>query len=163
MNPAVMDRYRHVLESSVVFAGLEAATFERIIQLGLLLDAKPDDLLVYENMRAGPGLYIVLAGEVEVFQADPAQPEKPLPLGARLNTLGPGQCLGEYSLIDGQTTSASVRALVETKLFFLSRGHFLSVTDSDPVAGRAIYRNLLTFLIERLRHKDKQLNLLLLR
>ncbi len=163
MDQAVMSRYRHILENSVVFKGLDPAALDNIAQRGLLLDARPDDLLVYENMRAGPGLYIVLAGEVEVFQADPSTPEKPLARGAHLNTLGPGECLGEYSLIDGEATSASVRALVETKLFFLSRGHFLSVTDNDAVVGRIIYRNLLVFLIERLRHKDKELNLLLMK
>ncbi len=163
MDAAVMRRYWHVLESSVVLKDLNAEVLKRVAERGLLLDAKQGDLLVYENMRTGPGLYIVLAGEVEVFQTDPATPEVPLAIGARLNTLGPGDCLGEYSLIDGQTTSASVRALVETKLFFLSRGHFLTITDGDAESGRTIYRNLLVFLIERLRHKDKQLNLLLIK
>ena len=163
MNPPPPGSYDALLTRSTAFGGLDEAALNDIASRGLLLDAKQGDLVMFEKTRGGPGLYVVLEGQVEVFLAHEGGGEDARREPVRLNTLGPGDCFGEYSLIDGKDTSASARALSDIKLFFLPRGEFLRVTESNPQAGKTIYRNLLLFLIERLRQKDEQLDVLILR
>jgi CRP-like cAMP-binding protein len=136
--------YRSTLESSVAFKGLESAALDRVIAQGLPLDAKTDDLVFFENMRGGLGLYTVLTGSVQIFRSS-GDGE------IHLSTLEPGQCFGEYSLMDGLNASASARARDNCKLFLLPRGAIQEIADSNPVAGKIIYKNLLLHLIERLR------------
>lgn len=149
--------FRGILEESVVFKGLDSSVVETFLHKGMILEAKKGDLVAYEKMPGGIGLYVVLEGKVDVFRS--VDPEKlaELPDQVHLNTLLPGQCFGEYSLLDGQATSASAMTLTSSRLFFLPRGVFLKLVDSNHEAGKVIYRNLLQFLILRLRHKDEEL------
>lgn len=141
------ERYWGVLSNSVAFRDLEPRALDHLVRIGLLLEAGSGDVVFFENMRSSPGLYVVVEGEVEVFLAQVAG-------DVRLNTLHPGDCFGEYSLIDGKETSASLRAVTPSRLFFLPRGLFLRMVENDLQAGNTIYRNLLLLLIERLRRKD---------
>jgi CRP-like cAMP-binding protein len=155
--------YRHILGGSVVFDQLAPAALDHIVARGLLVEAAPGELVLSEGTR-GPGLYVVLEGLVEVFLPEGADPgaRAPRPSEVHLNTLGPGRCLGEYSLIDEHSTSAAARSLVGAKLFFLSREEFRSIADGDARVGKAIYLNLLRFLITRLRAKDEELDLFMM-
>jgi CRP-like cAMP-binding protein len=76
--------------------------------------------------------------------------------------MGPGRCLGEYSLIDEHSTSAAARSMAGAKLFFLSREEFRSIAEGDARVGKVIYLNLLHFLITRLRAKDEELDLFMM-
>ena len=113
------DGYRHILASSVVFESLATAALDHIIARGLLVETHAGEQVLSEGTR-GPGLYVVLEGLVEVFLPDGAGPRTRRPTEVHLNTLGPGRCLGEYSLIDEHSTSAAARSLTQAKLFFLS-------------------------------------------
>lgn len=155
MKTADIRLYGSVLGSSAPFAGLAAAVLDEILNRGLLLEAKAGDVVFFEQMRGGPGLYVVLAGEVEVFRSPPPKTRLSRPRRVHLNLLKASDCFGEYSLIDGKESSASARALVNTVLFFLPRGEFLRITEHDAAVGRTIYHNLLLFLIQRLRQKDQ--------
>ncbi len=150
MTPAEADRYRRALEDSVPFKGLEPATLEQILERGLLLEAQRDGVVLFEHMRGGLGLYVVLHGAVEIFHSDASEGGT---AGTRLNVLQRGHCFGEYSLLDGKTTSASAKAVEDSKLFFLPGGEFQRITDTDPLAAKTIYRNLLLVLVTRLRQK----------
>jgi CRP-like cAMP-binding protein len=148
--------FRSVLAGSVVFKDLAPEVIETILKQGMILEAKKDDLVYFEHMPGGIGLYLVLQGEVEIFRS--LAQDSGTPQQIRLNTLTPGYCFGEYSLLDGHSTSASAKALESSRLFFLPRGEFLRLIDNDPVTGKTIYRNMLLFLIDRLRQKDQELN-----
>jgi CRP-like cAMP-binding protein len=157
-NPQDAANYRGILQSSVVFRDLSPAIVELILRQGLILEAKKGDLVSFENMPGGIGLYVVLEGKVDVFRAKAPDSMTTGPSQTHLNTLLPGHCFGEYSLLDGQHTSASAMTLESSRLFFLPRGVFLKLIDSNHEAGKIIYRNLLQFLIPRLRQKDEELN-----
>ncbi len=158
MNPQDVANYRGILQSSVVFRELPLAVIEQVLKQGLILEAKKGDLVSFENMPGGIGLYVVLEGKVDVFRARGPDAIAIKPGQTYLNTLLPGHCFGEYSLLDGQLTSASAMTLESSRLFFLPRGAFLKLADSNHEAGKIIYRNLLQFLILRLRQKDEELN-----
>lgn len=162
MNQNEINLYRNILEHSVVFRDLPDEALALIAQRGLLLDAKAGDLVLFEKTRSSPGLYVLLTGQIEVFLAHGAA-EAPAGVSHHhLATLEPGHCFGEYSLIDGKTTSASARAISESKLFFLPRGEFVRIVEHNHVAGKLIYRNFLLILIGRLRHKDDELDVLIM-
>ncbi len=130
------DGYRHILGGSVVFEHLPPAALDHIIARGLLVEVAAGETVLAEGIR-GPGLYVV-------------------------HTMGPGRCLGEYSLIDEHSTSAAARSMAGAKLFFLSREEFRSIAEGDARVGKVIYLNLLHFLITRLRAKDEELDLFMM-
>lgn len=134
------------------FKGLPPSALEQIMERGLLLEAKKDGVVLFEHMRGGLGLYVILHGEVEIFHSD-GSGAGPGSLGTRLNKLGRGECFGEYSLVDGKTTSASAKAVDDAKLFFLPGGEFSRIVESDALAAKVIFRNLLLLLVTRLRQK----------
>ncbi|MEX2221429.1 MAG: cyclic nucleotide-binding domain-containing protein [Candidatus Rokuibacteriota bacterium] len=153
--------YRHILARSVAFECLSTAALDHIIARGLLIEMAPGEMVLAEGTR-GPGLYVVLEGLVEIFLPDGATGGARRPTEVHLNTMGPGRCLGEYSLIDEHSTSAAARAMAGAKLFFLSREEFRRIAEGDPRVGKVIYLNLLRFLITRLRAKDEELDLFMM-
>ena len=153
--------YRHILAGSVAFEALPLAALDHIVTRGLLVEVSPGELVLSEGTR-GPGLYVVLEGLVEVYLPDGATARPRRPSEVHLNTLGPGRCLGEYSLIDEHSTSAAARSMAGAKLFFLSREEFRSIAEGDARIGKVIYLNLLRFLITRLRAKDEELDLFMM-
>jgi CRP-like cAMP-binding protein len=75
--------------------------------------------------EAGLGLYVVLAGEVEVTKRQ-ASGEVML---ARLRE---GDIFGEMSLLNNQATSASVRAVRQSTILFLAREYFQRLIEALP-------------------------------
>jgi len=137
-------RYRAILAESVPFRGLEPGAMDRVVGPAMLLEAAPGSPVLFEGERSSPGLYVVVEGEVEVYQ--PREDGD-----VRLNLLRRGECFGEYSLIDGKPTSASLRAVSAARLYFLPSGLFQKLVVNDAQAAATIYRNLLVQLIARLR------------
>lgn len=156
MKPEDEPHYVEVLSHAPVFRDLPRAALERIVRSGMWLDARLGEQVLFENMRGGMGLSVIVEGEVEVLRGNKQVGPDGEPQSVRLNALGVGSCLGEYSLIDGQSTSASARALSDCRMFFLPRGMFLQIVDRDAEVGRTIYRNLLAYLIGRLRQSNER-------
>ncbi len=142
--------YRQILSKSVPFRDVADEVIDRLLEQGMVLNAEVDELVFYEHMRGGLGLYVILEGEIEIFRSEVGE-ENDQANSIHLATLVAGQCFGEYSLIDGLKTSAAAKSLSNSKLFLLSRGVFEDVIQNDAEAARTIYHNLLVFLVERLR------------
>jgi CRP-like cAMP-binding protein len=153
--------YRAVVAASVVFDGVGGADLERILSRCQLVTPKPGDLILSEG-TPGDGVYIVLEGQVEVFLPAGVGGGGRRPTRIRLATLGPGRCLGEYGVIDEQSSSASAVALSPAKLCFLPKAQFRALVGENDHLGRIVYANLLRYLISRLRSKDRELDTVLL-
>ncbi len=89
----------------------------------------------------GDGCYRVDEGLLKASVAEPGGGERILAV------LGPGSVVGELSMIDGAPRSASVVALRDSKLSFISRAAFEAFGQSRP----ELYRYLTTLLAHRLR------------
>ena len=86
------------------------------------------------------GLAFVLAsGKAEVTRA-----------GKRLATLGPGDVVGELSLIDGEPRSATVRALTDLEVLEIDGSDLDKLMKKVP----SVVRKLLESLAGRLRDAD---------
>jgi CRP/FNR family transcriptional regulator, cyclic AMP receptor protein len=93
---------------------------------------------------AGDGCYRVEDGLLKVTMVSRSGTERILAF------LGPGAIVGELSIIDGLPRSASVVALRDATLSFLSRAAFEDFAKKHP----EVYKSLLTLLAKRMRETD---------
>jgi len=93
---------------------------------------------------AGNGCYRVEDGLIKVTMMSRAGVERILAF------LGPGAIVGELAIIDGRPRSASVVAVREAALKFLSRATFEEFAREHP----EVYKNLVKLLATRLRLTD---------
>ncbi len=93
---------------------------------------------------AGDGCYRVEEGLLKVTMVSRAGGERILAF------LGPGAIVGELSIIDGLPRSASVVAVRDASLSFLSRSAFEDFAKKHP----EIYKSLVTMIATRLRETD---------
>jgi CRP-like cAMP-binding protein len=93
----------------------------------------------------GDGVYRVDEGLLKVSIASASGAERILAI------LGAGAVVGDLALIDGLPRSATVTALRDCKLSFLSRAAFEGFLAKEP----RIYKYLLTMLAARLRDTDQ--------
>jgi CRP/FNR family transcriptional regulator, cyclic AMP receptor protein len=94
---------------------------------------------------SGDGCYRLERGVLKVIIISPEGEERILAL------LGPGEIAGELSIIDRQPRSASVIAVKDCELSFVSQKNFEKITKQEP----DIYRYLVNVLALRLRETDQ--------
>lgn len=95
-----------------------------------------------EQGQRGQQLCLIVEGSAKVMRN-----------GRKLATLGPGDVVGELSLIDHGPGSATVETTEPTKLLVMHARDFSEVLDSSP----AFARKVLATLARRLRDADRQL------
>lgn len=92
----------------------------------------------------GPGLCVVIEGRFEVLlQVD----GETLSLGK----LGPGSVLGEIQLVDGKTSTATVRATVDSSVMVMDPDSFQRLVLSYPEQAGPLLDHLTRTLATRLR------------
>ncbi len=115
----------------------------------LLASAKPiklsSDQTLFVAGDPGDGCYRVDEGLLKVSMVSPTGAERILAV------LGPGSIVGDIAMIDGRPRSASVTALRDCKLSFVSRTAFEAIAAQHP----EIYKHLLRLLAQRLRDTDQ--------
>jgi CRP/FNR family cyclic AMP-dependent transcriptional regulator len=92
----------------------------------------------------GDGCYRVEQGLLKVSMIAPSGAERILAI------VGSGGIVGELSTIDGLPRSASVAAVRDSELTFVSRATFQTFAESNP----QVYIHLVTLLAARLRDTD---------
>jgi CRP/FNR family transcriptional regulator, cyclic AMP receptor protein len=103
--------------------------------------------ILFSAGEEGDGCYRVDEGLLKASVIEPGGDERILAI------LGPGSVVGELSMIDGAPRSASVVALRDSKLRFVSRTEFETFGRSRP----ELYRHLTTLLATRLRDTNDAL------
>lgn len=92
--------------------------------------------------RAPQQLLLIVEGEAVVRRGK-----------RRLATLGPGDTIGELSLLDGGKQSATVTAVGQCAVLAVPAGEFRSMLEDSPTFAR----NLLRSMAMRLRDADEHL------
>jgi CRP-like cAMP-binding protein len=92
----------------------------------------------------GDGCYRVEQGLLKVSMIAPTGAERILAI------VGPGAIVGELSTIDGLPRSASVAAVRDSQLSFISRSAFQAFAEEHA----EVYKHLVTLLAARLRDTD---------
>lgn len=148
------DRALASLGRSRLFADLGAEELAAVFAAGKTLSFAAGDEVVREG-EPNVTLYVVIDGGLDVFLA---KTEARLSR-VRLNSLGPGDCTGEYSFIDQRPTSASVVAKCATEVWTIERSELERLLDADPRLGCVVYKNLLVLLVARLRQELEEVDL----
>jgi len=108
--------------------------FDRRQQLDLLRHFEGHDVPagtpVIREGQLGLGLFVVLAGEVEVTKSQPAEDGSPGELP--LSRLRAGDVFGEMSLLSQRPTTASVRTVAPSTLLFLAGEYFQRLVAALP-------------------------------
>jgi CRP/FNR family cyclic AMP-dependent transcriptional regulator len=135
---------------------LSPETKSAIYQLGEVLEVSTDDLLIQAG-KPNRDMYLLLEGAFKVNL-----PNRPGRIaGFTLGHRGPGDLLGEYSFIDSFHPAARVIASTPGLVLRIPHKPLRKLLDEDPQLSSVIYRNILTYLVGRLRAQDEELECLL--
>lgn len=90
----------------------------------------------------GDALYVVRSGRLELVREDPGPP-------AQVGVLGPGDALGELSLLLGERRTLAARTLRDSELVRLDRAEFLRLLNDSPEFTAGLTRLIARFLQDR--------------
>jgi CRP/FNR family transcriptional regulator, cyclic AMP receptor protein len=133
-------------QSDNLLSALSADLLSGLFAKGRVLSLAPDQTLFLPG-DPPDGCYRVDEGLLKVSVSTAAGNERILAI------LGAGAMIGELAMIDGAPRSASVTALRESKLCFVSRAAFDTFAHSHP----DIYRHGMIVLAKRLRETNDAL------
>ena len=134
-----------------LFSQLTAAQSEILGSAVVKRRFKRAEALVEQGQKSD-ALYILLTGRARVVSCDSRGRE------VILASLGPGDYLGEMSIIDNNPHSATVRAEVQTDVLQLNRAEFTRCLAENASMSMAVMRGL----VKRLRHADRKIESLAL-
>jgi CRP/FNR family transcriptional regulator len=100
---------------------------------------------IFREGESGDSMHVVVEGRVRISISSGSGDE------ATVASVGPGDCVGELSLLDGRPRSASAIASTATKTFVVTRDVFVEWVSERPGAALA----LLETLSLRLRRMDE--------
>jgi len=123
-------------------AGLSAELFGKGRLIGLAANG-----VLFLAGDPGDGCYRVESGLLKAAVVSASGAER------ILGIFGPGSIFGELSMIDGEPRSASMIAIRESKVVFVSRANF----DALALAKPEICRRIMVLLTRRLRDVDNSL------
>lgn len=143
-------RSLQLLRDTAIFEQLSDAQLERIEQRLISLEFEPGDLVFREG---APGRYIcfIIGGEFEVLK------ESGEAGSVAIATLGAGHSVGEMSIIDGLTCSATVISRTPAHVLALTREDFDLLVDEEPRLGTEIMRGISRLLSMSLRKTSADL------
>lgn len=124
------------LAAIAAFAGCRRRELRRAAALVDEVARRAGDVLVRQGGR-GDEVFVVVNGRATVFRND-----------AWVADLGPGDLIGEISLLDGAPRTATVIAQTDVELLVLDRRAFDRLVVEVPFVAR----RLLTAIAERLRN-----------
>lgn len=126
-----------------LLTGLPEHLSAKLFNAATVVKVAADEVLFMAG-DAGDGCYRVDDGLLKVTMMSRAGSERILAF------LGRGAIVGELSIIDGLPRSASVVAVRDAQLSFLSRAAFEDFAKTHP----EVYKSLVTLLATRLRETD---------
>lgn len=94
------------------------------------MDAEAGRVLI-EQGQAGSSLFIVISGKLGVSRG-----------GRQVATRGPGEFVGELSLLLGEPCNATVATLQDSRLLVLERRAFNALLDSAPTLTKRLLKDL---------------------
>lgn len=132
---------RHVehLKQVPLFTGCTVKELETIAKASQEVKVASGALIVDQG-QTGREAFVVLEGHATVKRN-----------GRKITTLGPGQMLGELSLLDRGPRTASVIADGDMTLLRIDQKDFLAVLDQVPAVGHKV----LAALAGRIRELDR--------
>ena len=98
--------------------------------------AYPRGTLIFSEGDESDGMFIIREGKVKVFMSDESGKEM------MIATLGPGEIVGEVAALDGRPRTASVSALVNTRVAKIGLSEFRQFLEENADLALEIIRVL---------------------
>jgi len=134
-----------LLQASAVFGQLDADAL-RLVRDALVPRVVHNGEILMRQGDAADGLYIVGSGRLQVvIDRDDGAPEV-------INEIGRGDLVGEMALLTDSPRSATIIAVRESHMLFLSSDAFARVVQSHPEALRTISSALISKLMHTIRY-----------
>jgi signal transduction histidine kinase len=130
--------HTNVLKQLPLFAGLPDDKLTWLIDNAEQVDLMAGDVLIEEGSPPD-AFYVVLAGEFEVVKRAGGST-------VLLALNGPGEMLGEMSLIQNSARTATVRAVRTSRILKISRDLFETLLCGNPATAMAILRTVMVRL-----------------
>jgi len=130
-----------LLENSLL-DGLSEGERTAVLTLGEPREVAKGAVLFLKD-SAADGVWLLERGIVSILSGGDES--------IRLSTLGPGQFLGEMSLIDGKSRSATAQADSPVSALLLDKQAIAELTEQEPEAALKIMRNIAKYLSYRVR------------
>jgi CRP/FNR family transcriptional regulator, cyclic AMP receptor protein len=131
-----------MLGSVDTFKGLSPAEIREIARIGNDVEFAAGSSFVEEGLQ-GADFYLILEGQARL-QVPKKEPR----------TIGPGESLGEISVLDGGPRTATVTAETRVLAFRIGRDEFLPLLDRHGSIGRKI----LVEMCGRLRYAESRMS-----
>lgn len=125
----------HDLRDLQLFSDLPEQELERLAGM-LHRTTVPAGTLLLSASVPGDAIYFVVVGSLKVQLVSEGGVELTIAL------LGPGEMVGEMSLVNGHGRSANVITREETTLVWIERKAFLRSLDTSPALSRSLVREL---------------------
>jgi len=122
---------------------------EKMIQLAASATYEPHSNIVIEGELSW-GLYLILEGMVGVYKTNKLTGDI-----YDVGQLREGQFFGEMSLIDDKPRSATVKALTDCSLMYISKDNFSDLFGLNPEMQLRFYRSCVEDLVVRFRELDE--------
>jgi CRP/FNR family transcriptional regulator, cyclic AMP receptor protein len=147
MSVQVPPETRRLLLKLYLFNELDESELQTLLSQAELIEFDQGEYPIHEG-DSDTHLFVILAGQVRITK-------RAFGVQKTLETLGPGECFGEMSLLEQRGRSASARAIIHCKLLRLDRDALIPL----PSISAKIYRNIAILLSRRLRHLNDVLTL----
>ena len=145
-----------VFERNRLFTGLSDEVKATIYWNGQVLEVKAGEVIITEG-APNADMYLLLEGDFKV-----SRPDRPDRIsGVTLGYRGPGDLIGEYSLLDG-LPAATVTVEEPGRLFRIGHDALRDLLAPSPEISSVMYRNMLGYLVTRLRAQDDELDFFVL-
>jgi len=137
-----------MLKEVRLLQSLTEAELTQLIQLGSAATYEEHANIVIEGELSW-GLYFIVEGVVGIFKNNKLTGE-PYDVGQ----LRHGNFFGEMSLVDDNPRSATVRALTNCQLFYISKDQFQSFLGASKDLKLRFYESCIHTIVTRLRELD---------
>lgn len=115
---------KRLLKLVPLFDNLSETELEHIANIGIRRGYKTGTEL-FRQGDAGTTFYVIISGSVKIYTKNEEGKEKIIAI------FQAGDSFGEFSLIDGETRSASARTLEDSEFFTISREDFHDLIDRN--------------------------------
>jgi CRP-like cAMP-binding protein len=139
-----------LLKRVMIFKDLTEEELEKFAAVSVDESFPPEEVIIEEGTE-GRALFIVKRGTVSVSKVEGETETELVKLTA-------GEAFGDMSLIEGNLTSARVKAHNDVDCLVINKQDFFDVLERDLNISSKVYRNLTRMLSERLRMTSEELS-----
>jgi CRP/FNR family cyclic AMP-dependent transcriptional regulator len=131
-------------DAATLLGQIDEASFAALVGKAIVSKVPKRKVILEENSD-NQNIYFVLTGRVRASYISEDGKE------ISLADIGAGDCFGEFSVIDGAPTSASVMATEDSRIASISRPRFEELLSENRPFVQALLRHLVTKIRQRTR------------